>query len=85
MLSGQLLTSASRALSEHCQGSRTRLVHPGHPRREWKLMLFRLADMTNFYRQYKAIKPFLQADSVPADGSECQFEQEGKGGSSEDG
>jgi hypothetical protein len=37
--------------------SGTSLIHPP-------------ADMTTFYRQYKAIKPFLQADAVPADGSE---------------
>jgi len=27
-------------------------------------------DMTQFYKQYKAIQPYLQADSVPADGRE---------------
>ena len=26
--------------------------------------------MTNFYQQYKAIKPYLQTDSKPADGRE---------------
>ena len=30
-------------------------------------------DMTQFYKQYKSIQPYLQADKMPEDGSEWTF------------